>query len=143
MTNLLEPRTRRLTVFPRVLGARYFHHLCGAGGEFFNEVSRSQEVRVQVINTCNGTTIQSFADEVDLVTFNITDHHNFHLAEEMESLIVDSVAKNGLLNENDIATRLLDLLTNVQDVLSLFTKNTVHLRVIGHDHIVLHVSLGR
>ena len=58
---------------------------------------------------------------------------HIHVEESLEAA-VDSCfllsPEDRLLDEEDIAARLLDLLADVEDVLSLFSEDTVHLGVV-------------
>lgn len=47
--------------------------------------------------------------------------------------------ENGFLDEKHIAAGLLDLLDDLQDVVSLLPQHSVHLGVVGHYHLVLHL----
>ncbi len=47
--------------------------------------------------------------------------------------------ENGLLYEQHAAARLLNLLTDVENVLPLFTQDTVHLGIVGDYHLVFHL----
>ena len=48
-----------------------------------------------------------------------------------------------LLNEEHVATSFLYFLANVKDVLLLFAKNTVHLRIIRNNDLILHLERKR
>lgn len=47
--------------------------------------------------------------------------------------------ENRFLYKQHIAAGFLDLLADVQDVLSLFLKYAIHLAVVRHYHLVLHL----
>ena len=61
----------------------------------------------------------------------------------MEREVVDGVAQDGLLHEEHVAARRLDLLAHGEDVLPLLLEDAIHLAVVGDDDVLLDVRLGR
>ena len=79
------------------------------------------------------------ADELDLVALNVLDDHDLELGQKVQRELVDGVAQDGLLDQQDVAARLLDLLGQLQDVLALLLQDAVHLLVVVHDNLRLHL----
>ena len=81
------------------------------------------------------------SDELDVVALDVADDHDLQLAQEVETQLVHRVAQNGLLHQQHVAAGLLDLLAHLQNVLALLAQQTVHLRVVVDDHLVVDVRL--
>lgn len=45
-------------------------------------------------------------DELNVIALNVFDDHDLHLRQVVQSQLRDSIAENGLLNEEHVATRL-------------------------------------
>lgn len=99
--------------------------------------------------------------ELDVVSLDVLDDHNLHLRQEVQRQFAHCVSEiikfnfllifkicrkmspeNALLNEQDVAAGILDLLAELQQIRSLLLQGTVHLRVVRNDHLVLHLNLG-
>ena len=84
----------------------------------------TQLVLRETVDVGNGTTPQGLwvmlrattytRDEFDVVAFDVGNHHDFELAEEVKRELVDGVAQNRLLHQNHVAARLLDLLAHLE-----------------------------
>lgn len=48
--------------------------------------------------------------------------------------------EDGLLDEQDVAARLLDLFDQVEDVGTLLAQHTVHLGIVRHHYLVVHLD---
>ena len=82
------------------------------------------------------------ADEPDVLSLDVLHDHDLLLGEEMEGELVDGVAQNGLLDEDDVSARLDDLGDHLGDVLPFLDKDPIDLVVIPDLHRVLDISLG-
>lgn len=90
----------------------------------------------------DGFAAGGFADEFHLVTLDILDTENPEFVEKVEGEIVDGIAEDALLDEEDVAFCLFDLLDHVEEVGALFLEDLVHLTVVVDDDLVLHVGFG-
>ena len=60
----------------------------------------------------------------------------------MKGQVVDGVAEDGFLDEEDVALGFLDLLDHVEEVGALFLDDLVHLAVVVYGDGVLHLYGG-
>ena len=74
-------------------------------------------------------------DEVDVVSLDVLEDHDLHLGKEVERLFAHSVTEDALLNQQHVAARLLDLLAQLQDVVTLLLDHTVNLLVVLDRHL--------
>jgi len=116
--------------------------LVGSSTDLLNKFGSSELILGELINMGDGDSVDSLADEVNIVTLDVLDDHNALLGEEMEGKFVDGVSKDRLLDHEDIASRGNNLLDEVNDVLLLLLKDTVHGGVVVHNNVILKVSLG-
>jgi NTP pyrophosphatase (non-canonical NTP hydrolase) len=58
----------------------------------------------------------------------------------MQGEVVDGVTQYRLLDKENIASALLDLLAYVQEVLAFFLEDLVHLAVVVDDNLVVHLG---
>lgn len=79
-------------------------------------------------------------DKLDLIALNVSDDQDLHLGKEVKGEIIDSITQDRLLDEQNVATSLLDLLAHVQDVVTLLFQHAVHLLVVGNDDTVVHLK---
>lgn len=77
------------------------------------------------------------ADELNIIAFNVFDDKDIRLRQEVERKVIHGIAKNALLDQEDVAARLFDLLHHIYNVLPLFSQNPVHRRVVRDSDIVL------
>lgn len=54
------------------------------------------------------------SDEIDVVALDVAENEDFEFAEEVERELVHRVAQNGLLHQQHVAARLLDLLAHLE-----------------------------
>jgi len=114
----------------------------GAGGlDFVEEVGGAEFVFGEGVDVGDGFAAGGFADEFDLVAFDVLDGEDVEFGEEVEGEVVDGVAEDGFLDEEDVAFCLFDLLDHVEEVGSFFFEDLVHLSVVVDDDLVLHVGL--
>ena len=62
----------------------------------------------------------NLADELDFVAFDVFDGEDVEFGEEVQAKVVDGVAEDGFLNEEDVTFCFLDLFDYVEEVFSLF-----------------------
>ena len=91
--------------------------------------------RGEMIQAGNGSAAEGLAEELHLLPVDILHHHYLHFVEEVNCEIGQGVAKDRLLNEKNVATSLLDLLHDVEDVGPLLLQYSVHGSVIGNDNL--------
>ncbi len=102
-----------------------------------DEVCVAELVLRERINVRDGLAPQTLGQELNFVALDVLDDENIEPLEEGERDVVDGVAEDGLLNEEDVAVRLLDLLAHVEKVLPALLDNLVHLPVVvDHDRVV-------
>ena len=70
------------------------------------------------------------ADELDLVPLDVPNDQDLQLCQEVKGQVGDGIPLNRLLDQEDVATALLDGLAQLQKVLPLFPQDPVHLGVI-------------
>jgi hypothetical protein len=83
---------------------------------------------------------EALGEELDLVALDIFHGKDVQPLKEVEGGVVDGIAEDGFLNEEDIAASFFDLFADVQEVLSLFFEDLVHLAVIRDDDGVVHLG---
>jgi hypothetical protein len=105
-----------------------------------NEIGITKLVLGKRINVCNGLASRRSGDEFDLIPFNVFDDHDLQLRQEMQGKVVDSISKDGFLDQENIASGFLDLLAERKQVLTFFFQDFVHLSVIIDDNLVVHLS---
>lgn len=121
-------------------------YVAGAGGvDLLDEVGGTELVLGERLDIGDGLAAEGLADEFDFLTLDILDGQDLDAGEEVGGEFVDGVAEDGLLDENDVALGLCDLLDHVEKVGSLFLEDLVHLSVIVDDDLVFHlhgISMG-
>mmetsp|Transcript_26097 Transcript_26097/g.76121 ORF Transcript_26097/g.76121 Transcript_26097/m.76121 type:complete len:252 (+) Transcript_26097:458-1213(+) len=129
---------------PGVCDARNLDHPLGptGHGDFGAKFSRAELVRCEGVHVRDGETAQSAGDKVHIVPLHVGDDHDAHLSQEVERQVVVGIPQDGFLDKQHRAAGLLNLLAQSENVLALFTKDTVHGCVVTDDDIVLHVRLG-
>ena len=88
-----------------------------------------------MVQAGNGPAVEGLADKLHILALNVLHHHDLHLVKEVDGQVGQSVAEDGLLDEENIAAGLLDLLDNVEDVGALLPQHAIHCRVVGYDHL--------
>mmetsp|Transcript_51773 Transcript_51773/g.118977 ORF Transcript_51773/g.118977 Transcript_51773/m.118977 type:complete len:320 (-) Transcript_51773:820-1779(-) len=112
-------------------------------GHLLHEVGLAELLGVDSVGVGDGHATARLADELHVVALDILDNKYLHLCEEVQRQLVHRIAQDRLLNQQYVAPRLLDLLTEVEDVLALLLKDAIHLRVVGDDDVLFDVCLGR
>lgn len=107
-----------------------------------NEVGVTEHVRLQVINVSNWGAVDGSADKINLASVDVLDNHNLHLGEEVESELGNGLTEDGLLEEQNVCARFLNLLAQVDNVFFLFLKESVHSGVVMDDNVALKIGLG-
>ena len=72
---------------------------------------------------------------INILSLYILDNHDLHFVKEVNGEIRESVTEDGLLDKEDVAARLLDLLHYVEDVRALLAQHAVHGSIVGHNHL--------
>jgi hypothetical protein len=124
----------------RVLDAR---ELDDAGANRLNlldEFGIAKLLLRKVVNVRNGLASSRLADELDLFSLNVLDGHDLQLGQKVQGQVVHGVSEDALLDQEDVAARLFDLLADIQQVLALFLENLVHLAVVVDNDLVLHLK---
>jgi len=112
----------------------------GLGG-LFDEVGIAELLLGESVNVGDGLAPKRFGQERDLVTLDVLDDEDLELGEEVQRDVVDGVAQDRLLDEQDVAAPLLDLLAELKNVSALLLDDLVHLPVVVDDDRVIHVGL--
>lgn len=97
-------------------------------------------VLCESLDVCNRLAPKTLAQELNLVTLDVLNHKDVQLLEEAESSLVDSISENRLLEQKDVAVGLLDLFEDVEQVLTTFLDDFVHLSVIVDNDGVVHLN---
>lgn len=125
-----------------VLDARDLADTRAALLNLIDQVGTGELVLGERLNVSDGLGADGLGDKLNLVTLNVLDDKNLELGKEVKGELVDSVTENRLLNQEHVASRLLDLLAHVEQVLALLLENLVHLAVVVDHDLVVHVGLG-
>jgi hypothetical protein len=118
----------------------YLDNLAFVGGDFFNQVSSAEFSGGEGLNGSDGNGTNSLANELNLVSFNVSDDHNAELGQEVQWQLVDGVTENRFLDQKNVAASSLDLLAQSQNVLSLIAQHSVHLSVVSDDYVVVQLT---
>ncbi len=78
-------------------------------------------------------------DELHFCAFDVFNDHNSLFGEVVQGQVIDGVAQDRLLDEQHIAAGFDDGFEQFQNVLALFTQNTVDLLMVLHHNRVLHL----
>ena len=114
----------------------------GAGAlDFVKEVGGGEFVFGEGFDVGDGFAGEGFADEFDFVAFDVFDGEDVEFGEEVEGEVVDGVAEDGFLDEEDVAFGFFDLFDHVQEICSFFFEDFVHLPVVVDHYLILHVWL--
>eukprot|EP00051_Salpingoeca_urceolata_P003627 m.59233 g.59233 ORF g.59233 m.59233 type:complete len:321 (-) comp12960_c0_seq1:985-1947(-) len=124
----------------RLVHARNLDNLALADSDLLDKVSLCHGFLGKVVDTGNGPAPEALAGKLNVVAFNVLDDHDFHFCEKVKGKVVDGITQNRLLDEQDIATGLFDLLAQVQNVGSLLPQHPVHLSIVTHNNLVLQVG---
>ena len=116
--------------------ARHLGDLFLAQSDAFDALGGTQHFRLEMIEAGGWCAAKSLGHELDLVSLNVLNHHDLQLGQEMKGHVADCVPQDRLLDQQDVASGRLDLFANVEDVLPLLTKNSVHLSRIVDHHLV-------
>ena len=122
---------------PSVLHAGDPDNLRACMRRLLHKVCVTELILRERLNICDGLAAQALRKELDLVAFHVLDNKDIEALEEGEGDIVDSVAEDRLLNEEDVAVCFLNLLAHVEQILTALLDDLVHLPVvIDHDRVV-------
>ena len=124
---------------PAVLHAGDFDDFGPVVVGLFHEVRVPELVFCECLDVCDGPASETLREEIDLVAFDILDNEDVEALEEGERRVVDRVAQDGLLDEQDVAAALFDLLADVQQIGAPLLDDFVHLPVIVDDDCVVHL----
>jgi len=113
-----------------------------SGGALFNESGSSELILSELVNVSNGGSVNSSADEIDVVSVDVLDDHNALLGKEMEGQIGNGVSEDGFLEEEHVDSGGDDFLYECDDVLTFFLKESVHSGVVSDNDVGLEVRLG-
>ena len=116
----------------------------GSGGlDFFEEFRRAEFVFCEGVDVGDWFASCRFANELYFITFNVFNAQDVEFGEEVQGEVVDGVAEDGLLDQEDVTFCFFDFLDEVEEVGPFFFEDLVHLSVVVYDDLVLHVGLGR
>lgn len=121
------------------LDARDPYDLDARRARFLDEVRVPELVLGERVDVCDGLAPERLREELDLVALDVLDEQDVEPLEERERHVVDGVAEDGLLDQKDVAVRLLDLLADIQEVRAAFLDHLVHLPIIVDDDCVVHL----
>ena len=108
-----------------------------------NEIRVAELVFRERFDVRDGLAPETLRQEFNLVTLNVLHDEDIEALEEGERDVVDGIAKDRFLNEENIAVRLLDLLTHVQQVLPALLDDLVHLPIVVNHDSVVHLRITR
>jgi len=110
--------------------------------DFLNEVGMSELFGSELVNMGYWGSINSPGDEVDLGTFDILNHHDALLGQEMECEVAHCLAENAFLEEDNVNTGLHNLLNEIDNVLALFFEQSIDRGVVADANVRVHIGLG-
>lgn len=116
--------------------------LGAVAGDLLDQLGLTELVGRHLLDVRDGLAPERAREELDLVPLNVADGEDLELLEVCERELVGRVAEYRLLDEEDVAARLLDRLAEVEDVEALLLEDLVHLAVVGHDDLVVHLQSG-
>ena len=125
---------------PPILHARDFDDFGPVVVGLFHEIRIPELVFRECLDVCNGLTSKTLREKINLVAFYVLDSKNVESLEEGERCVVDRVAQDGLLDEQNVAAALFDLLANIQKIGAPLFDDLVHLPVIVDDDGVVHLQ---
>lgn len=123
----------------RVLDPANLDDLGSVLGNLLDEVRLSKLVGRHLLDVRDGLAAERAREELDLVPLDVAHGEDLELLEVGEGEFVGRVAEDRLLDEKDVAARLLDRLAEVEDVDALLLEDLVHLTVVGNDNLVVHL----
>ena len=98
---------------PPVLHTCDIDDFCSVVVHLFHEVRVSKFILGEGLDVRDGFASKALGEEVDFVALHILDDKDVEALEEGEGRIIDRVAQDGLLDEQDVTTTFLDLFTYV------------------------------
>lgn len=97
-----------------ILDARYPHNLDARRAGLFHQVRIPKLILRERINVRNRLATQALRKELNLVALDILDDEDVEPLEESQRSVIDSVTKDRLLDQEDIAIRFLNFFANVE-----------------------------
>ena len=125
---------------PPVLYARDFDDFRPVVVGLFYEISIPELIFRECLDVCDGFTSKTLREKIYLIAFYVLDGENVEALEEGERGVVDRIAQDGLLDEQNVAAALFDLFANIQQIGAPLLDDLVHLPVIVDDNRVVHLQ---
>jgi hypothetical protein len=125
---------------PPVLHARDFDDFRPVVVGLIHEIRIPKFVFCESLDICDGFTPETLCEKIYLIAFYVLDSKDVEALEERERCVVDRVAQDGFLNEQDVATALFNLFADIQQIGATLLDDLVHLPVIVDDNRVVHLQ---
>ena len=125
---------------PPILHARDFDDFRPVVVDLIHEIRIPKFVFRECLDICDGFTPETLREKIYLIAFYVLDSEDVEAFEERERCVVDRVAQDGFLNEQDVATALFDLFADIQQIGATLLDDLVHLPVIVDDNRVIHLQ---
>lgn len=135
------PTHRQYTDRPsRILHTRDSHELRTRLTRLLHEFRLAKFVLRKRLDIRNRLASQALGEEPDFVALDVLDDEDLELREEMQGKVGDGIAEDGFLDKEDVAARFFDAFAKVEEVLTFFLQNFVHLAVVVDDDGVIHLK---
>lgn len=124
---------------PPILDARDLDDFRPVIVRLFHEVRISELVLGECLDVCDGFASEALCEKVDLIAFYVFDDKDVEALQEGKGCVIDCVAQNGFLDEQDVTAALFDFFAYVEQVCAPLLDDFVHLPVIVDDDRVVHL----
>lgn len=81
------------------------------------------------------------ANELDFITLNFLDGQDLQLGQKVKGEVVHSITEDGFLDKDNVTSALLDLFADVEQVLTFFLEDFVHLAVVVDNDLVVDLKV--
>mmetsp|Transcript_14743 Transcript_14743/g.41509 ORF Transcript_14743/g.41509 Transcript_14743/m.41509 type:complete len:230 (+) Transcript_14743:398-1087(+) len=127
--------------FAHVLNAGYLDDTALTTLDLLHQLGIAELLRLEVVDVGDRQALEGLGDELNIIPLDVLDDHDLGLGQVVERQLCGGITEDGLLDEEDVATRGLDFFYQPKDVVALLLENAVHGSIVTDDHVVLKVRL--